>query len=229
MGRSANIKWSDKDERELSRLVKNFNAKVKRLEDKEPLLKDERPKRISKKELKEQIATRQDFNRVVKSHQRFMERGSEAVRITKGGAATTQWQYKEAAIMQRAVTAARRKKRENIKSWQRQESETLFDKPKVDAVKGIGFMDYVKSLEREVASRYDDIKKQMLLENYITGAKKELGPYAAGIEAHVRQMSIDTFVDLVLTSPFLTIDFLYTISDPQERAYDILAQWQAQS
>jgi hypothetical protein len=227
VARNYNIKWSDKDERELKRLVKNFNAKIKRLEDKEPFLKDSRPKRISYKDLKENIATRKDLNRELKSIERFTKRGAEAIRTTKQGVITTEWQFKEASIMQRIVTTKRRKKRENVPSWKQQDSQTLFDKPKPDAVSPKGFDNYLESLRKEVQSTYDQAKKEAYLENYIKSSRDQLGVHAGPIIDLIRSMPLDQFVENSLSNPFLSIEMHYTEAGQQELADRILEEWRS--
>lgn len=226
MARQYDIKWSDKDERELKRYVKNFNAKVARLEKKEPHYKDVRPQRISYKDIKEKVQTRQDLNRELNKIKRFSVKGSEEIRQTAGGVITTKYQFKEAAIMQRTVTTKRREKRAKVESAQVQEREVLYDKPKVGEVSPEGFQKYIKSLEREVLSRFDQQQKEAYLKNYITSCKENLGVYAAPIIDFVSSISLDIFVDQSLSNPLLTIDFTYSDAQTQELADAILEEWQ---
>lgn len=75
MARKPRIRWRKSDEEELKRVVKNFNAKISRLEKKDPKNKNALPQRITQKEVKDMIITRQDFNREIKSLKRFTQRG----------------------------------------------------------------------------------------------------------------------------------------------------------
>lgn len=75
MARKPKIRWRKSDEEELKRVVKNFNAKISRLEKKDPKNKNALPQRITQKELKDMIVTRQDYNREIKSLKRFTKRG----------------------------------------------------------------------------------------------------------------------------------------------------------
>ena len=67
MAKRYRIKWRLQDRKTLARTVKNFNAKITRLEKKHPELKEFLPEKISVKDLKNNIETRQDFNRELKS------------------------------------------------------------------------------------------------------------------------------------------------------------------
>jgi hypothetical protein len=77
MSRKYNIRWRPDDEAELKRVVKNFNAKLTRLANKDPKNAGALPERISAATLKNMIQTRQDLNRELNSLRRFSERGAE--------------------------------------------------------------------------------------------------------------------------------------------------------
>ena len=226
MARQYNIRWSDKDERELKRVVKNFNAKVRRLEAKEPYLTDKRPEKISYKDIRDNVETRQDLNRKLKEIQRFSRRGVEDIRETGSGVITTEWQFKEATIKQRVVTRRRRERRQNVESWRRQETESLFDKPKVDDVSPRGFDQYIKGLEKEIRTNYDKERKELYRDNYITACRNELGVYAEQIVSYVKKVPIETFIEQSLTNPFLDIDFVYTEEEKKNVSDKILEEWQ---
>ena len=77
MSRKYNIRWSEADEAELKRVVKNFNAKLTRLANKDPQNKNALPERVSAAQLRDLIETRQDLNRELNALRRFSERGAE--------------------------------------------------------------------------------------------------------------------------------------------------------
>ena len=208
-------------------MIKNFNAKVTRLTEKEPYLQEARPQKIRSKDIKEKIVTSQDLNRELKKLERFTKRGSEDIKITKSGVITTEWQFKEASIMQRTITRKRREKRKNIESWQRKEAETLFDKPKPDEIKTEkGFQNYFRSMEREIVSSFDDIRKEQYLENYIQALKNNLGSNSENIINYIRSIPMNTFIENSLTNPFLSVDFTYTDASTIEVSQQILSEWQ---
>lgn len=97
MSREYKIKWRDSDLKELNRVVKNFNAKLSRLEKKNPDQAQYLPKfwkngvdengsqiveftdRLTVTQLKELINTRRDFNREINALKRFSRRGAEEI------------------------------------------------------------------------------------------------------------------------------------------------------
>lgn len=98
MSKRYNIRWNESDLRELTKAVKNFNAKITRLE-KNPAYKDViLPERASVKQLKELVTTRRDLQREIKSLKRFTKRGAEKivrVPITQNELYITNWQKTE--------------------------------------------------------------------------------------------------------------------------------------
>lgn len=110
MSKQYNIRWSENDLKELNRSVKNFNAKVKRLETKYKNSDVILPEKVSVKELKEIVTTRRDLQRELKSLQRFTQRGSEEVvkaPNTDNNLNMTKWQRTE--MLRRANTINQRR------------------------------------------------------------------------------------------------------------------------
>ena len=74
MRKQYNIKWNESDGAELRRTVKNFNAKISRLQKKyndDPKKLSALPEKVSVKQIKDLVATRQDLKRELNSLQRF--------------------------------------------------------------------------------------------------------------------------------------------------------------
>ena len=79
MPREYNIKWRETDEQRLQRAVRNYNAKIRRLE-KDPEYGFEKhllPRKASVKEMRGQIQTRKDYNRLIGGLEGFSARGGE--------------------------------------------------------------------------------------------------------------------------------------------------------
>lgn len=74
MSRKSKIRWQESDNKELARVVRNFNAKVERIAKKNPEIKNALPEKASVKQLKELINTRQDLNREINSLKRFTQK-----------------------------------------------------------------------------------------------------------------------------------------------------------
>lgn len=113
MPKHHSIRWKPSDDAELRRVVKNFNAKISRLEKKNPHERAALPERVTVKQLKSLINTRQDLNRELNALRRFSRRGAEEIvtaPYNKYNLKITKWQRSE---MQRraGIINRRRKKR----------------------------------------------------------------------------------------------------------------------
>lgn len=121
MPRQYNIKWREQDEKELRRVVRNFNDKLRRLVKKNPANSNILPQfwnektqeyenRITLDQIKELIATRQDYNRQLNMLKRFSRRGAEQIVETGSdyGAKTTKWQEQEQKRLVQTINRRRK-------------------------------------------------------------------------------------------------------------------------
>ena len=124
MSQQYNIKWRVEDEKELRRVARNFNDKLRRLVKKSPENQNIYPQfynqntqefesRVTIAGLKEVIDTRKDYNRVLNMLKRFSERGAEAIIDAPGneyGTRTTKWQRAESARLAGIVNRKRQER-----------------------------------------------------------------------------------------------------------------------
>ena len=86
------IRWKKADYIKLGQAVSRFNKRIKELEVDEisylPDMKDY-------KELRENILSRKELNRVINSLKAFSREGNEALFVTSSGEELTKWEYKE--------------------------------------------------------------------------------------------------------------------------------------
>lgn len=127
MSKYSTIRWRQSDDAELKRNVKNFNAKISRLEKKYPKLKNVLPERVTVEQMKELIDTRKDFNREMKSLQRFTARtnvirqeddgtftGIVTVPDSKYNLKVTKWQKEEMTRQIGYINKVRKQQAEKI-------------------------------------------------------------------------------------------------------------------
>lgn len=126
MSKFYNIKWRTNDETEARRVLKNFNAKVRREIAKNPSNKSALPQffnektgewenRLTYENFKSMIGTRADFNRELNSLKRFSKRGAEQIVNIPGNyndARTTRWQAQEMTRRSAIINQKREVRRE---------------------------------------------------------------------------------------------------------------------
>lgn len=129
MSKQHKIRWRESDTKELARVVKNYNAKIRRLKNKDPLKykntlpqfydskTDSYTEKLSVGQLKEIINTRQDLNREINALKRFSKRGSEelvTVPDTDYNLQLTKWQKTEMTRRVAVINRRRKKRLEEI-------------------------------------------------------------------------------------------------------------------
>lgn len=99
------VRFDDKLNKEIARVVRNYNAKVRRIE---RLRKDYIPPRTTINFLKSTFTSRPELLRELKKLQSFGKRGAEDIITVKGGATTTRFDYQntkaQLALQKRRLT-----------------------------------------------------------------------------------------------------------------------------
>lgn len=240
MPRQSQIKWRKSDEQELKRLVRNFNAKISRIVKKDPSLAEYMPNRIKVAEVKNNIETRQDFNRELNSMKRFLKRGNEDIVISKGGIKTTKWEKNEVAIQVATINRRRTVKRkalEELEATSRGESLGMTRKqmnsirlnelnPKTfnfDKISKYEWEKYKANVYRQSRPNFQDEADVSLRKNYIRGLYEVFGETdeVKDLINQIESMSIKDFIEQFYKEQEATIDFIY---DPieQSKKLDIL-------
>lgn len=93
------IKWKQGDYVKLGKAVANFNKKINALQNEENKLY--LPENLKYNDLKSNIKTRKELNRIINSLNRFKKEGSEELYITEAGEQMTKWERRELGIQSR--------------------------------------------------------------------------------------------------------------------------------
>lgn len=233
MAKRFNIKWRQKDTDALNKAVRNFNAKVRRLKKNNPSKAHHYPDTLSIKDVRSKIGTRQDFNREVKKIGRFSRRGYEEIVTTDRGLIATKYEIREASIMRRVVNLKRKREAERLGLTMEAGLKTQVKKQSLTPKRGVkqvqqkDFKSYVLSLEKEIASSFDEKMQENYVENYMQGLFNALGEKAFPIFDMIEQLPNDVIVDNSISNPFLTIAFMYDPLEQEDIANAMIEEWQA--
>lgn len=231
MAGKPNIRWSPKDEANLSRTIRNFNAKLRRLKKANPSKAEFYPDTISIKDVRNRVKTRQDFNREVNRISRFSRRGSEQLVTTDAGLTATKYEIREASIMRRVVNLKRKREAERLGLTveaglkTQVEKQSLTPKRDVQKVKQTDFKSYVESLEKEIASTFDEEKREAYIENYYKGLFNTLGEKAFEIMELIQDLPDEVIVNESISNPFLVIEFMYDPLGEDVKADQLYNDW----
>lgn len=121
------IRYDKKLENEINRTIKNFNQKISRLEKQERQLL---PKKISKKELKENVKNRRELRKELNKMRRFSKRGAEKIIKIGSDVEMTVYEYEEIKRRGRTMKSKltkeiNRMKTEKVKIGGREQATTF--------------------------------------------------------------------------------------------------------
>lgn len=227
------IKWRRQDIAELQRVVKNFNAKIARLEKKLGPDVAYLPERASVKRLKAEIETRQDFNRELNRLKRFSNKGAEAPVISRQGLVTTKWEKKEMEINLSTINrqrAALRRKYAKIAPEGSQLLQYDLQPKKIDfqeqTFKSWDF--FKRQTHKFTKSNYQENKVKQYLDNFQEASDRYCQPYNKIINLLAQKAGGRFLFDIYYQDDRLQIDFLYGAINTAEKGGTILdafAEW----
>ena len=235
--RTYNIRWRENDEKELDRLIKNYNQQLYRVGKKYEQDKSVMPDRVRKTELKKQIKTRDDFNKLKKS----LSSIDNAVIHTNRGGYMSVGEYKKWQKMGEKVEKIKAKERERIeklptfragqpigqKKAQMHSIKENSLKPSTYTIKNKTAKEIEKSFE--ALDKYFNKRKlneaqKRYRENYITALKNN-GVYTEKIERLVMSLPLQVFVDTAETDEQANIRYAYTYAEAEQVKEEITNAW----
>ena len=254
MSRKYNIRWSENDSQALSKAVKNFNAKVSRLEKKygdDPSIV--LPERVSVKQMRVLVTTRRDLQRELKSLQTFTQRGSETivdVPITDSNIQMTQWQKSEMSKRAAIINRRRNARRQELEAQELQHGGKSLGYTRGDI--GMGKAEAVqlrpthaftpKMEKRDLKAKWEHFMREsqstywkkrdiLLRENYIKALEENFNPNEVkDIVQHIRDMDLDAFKKQLSSDP-ANFESAYPPDEEQTKAYlsELRAAWMPES
>lgn len=256
MPRRNKIRWRESDAEKLRKAVKNFNARVayvlKTNEHAKTL--DAKPDDLAKgdfyipnkqkyNDVLASIETRKDFNRVIKSLERFNAKTSKPVK-TERSANMSKYLYDEARYKQQALRPIMDEEAKRIAALETKiageptgNTRKMGDIKKHQTrahernVKNLSKRDlpiFFKNLDNLLNAQYRKEQREMMRENYIKGLT--LNGFLdenPEIEEYIRGVDIDTFYDNAITDDTATF---YFYKDPiafEVRKTAIVNTWKA--
>lgn len=235
MSKYHKIRWSEQDTEEINKVVRNFNAKINRLTKKNPEIANVLPEKVSTKQLKELINTRQDLHRELNALKRFSKRGAEkivTVPDTEYDLKVTHWQRTE---MNRRIGIINRRRKTRLEELQNTEmtsrgqslgytrgqlgmgkAEEVALQPMKAFYRTMGNADLKKrwqSILTQSQSDYFTKRDYQVRDNYIQGLKQNYNEDdIKDIIDKIQSMDIQDFLN-IFNQEGGTFEFLYPNSE----------------
>lgn len=178
------INWKRGDYVKLGRAVSDFNKKINSLRNEENKLY--LPDNINYKDIKQDITTRQELNRMINSLRRFQKDDASDLYVTDAGEQITKWERRELGIQ--TGIAKRRLNKElselnepSIGGYSRVQMGSVRAREieaqikhlgKIETTKGSDFRRLKRSIKIQGSSDYEMKKAIVFRENYMNEMKK---------------------------------------------------------
>ena len=243
------IRWRQRDLDELQRTINNFNAKLYRMQKKNPDMSDILPSRLTKTNLKNEIATRQEYNKIIQSLQEFSKRGGEGELPSEDAPIQkTEWEISHQKTRAQLANKRQAEKRDdltkrNVKVGGRdtgvprasmgriRENEGKPVTENLDKKKSTEeFEKAVRNIDAKLNRQLIDKKQLMMRNNYIKG----LADYgflddeetAEKLMQYIMGVSQDTFVNTVVDDEFATFEWYKDKQAFETRLKGIIEAWE---
>lgn len=239
MPKQPNIRWRDKDRKRIAYAVRAFNAKRTRLIKQVPELVDFLPDKQVSKDIQASIHTRAEFNRQLKSLQRFLKPGAEKTISTAGGVKTTVWQKKEASLAVRRINRERAKRAAKadaakgtqgiVTDWNLQPKADFAWANKERTQED--WKSFLEGVKHQSKDTYWAARDELYRKNYGEAVQQVFGQKEKEeIETIMKYLSSEEIVDGMGFSPRLDIHFIYPEDDLNDQSMtelwnDIIDMW----
>ena len=201
------IRYSKKLNNELSRLVKNYNAKIRRLQRSGVDV----PTKASVKEIRTSTRNRADLRRKMKNLGEFTKRGAEKL-ITVKGKTIPQYRYKQInryrSLINRRLNAREEFNKTTRPTYEgREEKYTLYEQ----------FNEETRNIEAQ--------RKMLIDVNYLDMSAPELEDYLLKLESNARTVSLSSwqtnYADMLLESGYVYNLSHQKLHDLREKILDL--------
>lgn len=249
MSRKSKINWRKGDAEKLTKEIERFNAKIYRTRKAHPESIDILPDLIradDKAKMVEELQnkTRSEFNKTLKSMDRFLKRGTEKEIVSATGNRVTRWEKNEVAIKVAQINRERTKERKAIENMdatsqgqnlglKRGEmgSERLNElKPKkfdFNKIKGGKEWEKFKAAIDKLSSpEAKDQRKEDYKTNYLKAMENAYGEHGKEIIEMIKGLPADVVVKTYYKEQEATIDFHYELQEMQLKLDILYNIWQ---
>ena len=220
------MKWRKEDIQEFAKLRKNFNAKINRLSMK---YGDEILPFLPQKLAKEDIITRDDFNKIKKYGKMFTERGSDK-KVKFGSVEVPKYFRDQTKYMEKSVNARLRWEKAQFTEKKGTKSKSHEAKyTPIQTKSEHSLYDLLKNrdrLESKFTSKQLQKMDEQYKENYINTLKDKLGSLADPIIELIKDLDADLFASTIYQDYEISIDFLYDFVDAVLKAQSVYNEWE---
>ena len=223
MANSSVAKWRKSDEVKLKKLVKNFNAKIRRIEKNRPEIAPLQPSKENLKALRETLKgmSRVDINYQFKKMENYLKRGAELPYTTKQGVNTTVWEKKE---VDRAIRTINARNKALIQKYEPSTTKGTMGtiernnlqprKNRINTIQPKDYNKYVSNLFKQVMQS-ETGRNERYKVNFLKAIENIMGENSKLYQV-VKNIDSALLTKYYYTEPLLQLTFVYDPKDAEE-------------
>ena len=240
MSKQSNIRWRRSDYSKLSWSIRKFNEKITDIEWNNPDIAGMQPEKLDYQKVKSEIKTRQDLNRFINKHNRYLREGAENVVKSSRGAVATVWDVGEFIISQRAENLRRTNKRKKLEQQdvtiagkstgvkraemgKIKETAVKHSKKKFDNMSQKEWEKAFSLFDKKMRADFRDEQIERYKDNYIKGLRN--AGFSKELQDLVEKIPADKLIEVADTDETATIDFIYDPAEHQVRNDTMIELW----
>lgn len=222
------IRWKRSDYVKLGKAVANFNKRIRELDPNElkylPSMKDY-------KEIKNEILSRKELNRIINALRRFDITGMEAKVTLPSGQQLTKWEYKEIRLARNRAIKLREKQKQDILEHNKfvgmgnekisQYNMSIDYMKRLETMRGYDFKQAKALIEHLGTNQYDLYRAEVYRENFMNSLE-EMSTYDNYDLLKAKLESIDNplkFYEFISKSETLKDLFQYYKDNATSKTY----------
>lgn len=222
---TSNIRWRNSDIKKITNVVRQFNAKRTRIINSNPSAQNYLPQKVNVTELRANIQTRKDFNRIIKSLSRFKQKGSETPVENSNGLVLTKYELNELRIKVRSINIRRAYQRKladvsiykgntgTIAETNLQPKKFNFDKLNHNT-----WTKFNQNVEKQLQTNYFNDRAYEYKQNYIKALYTMFNSEADYAVELVNKIDGNVLAQAYYDNTILQLDFIY---DPLELQFKL--------
>lgn len=225
---SSVINWKKGDYIKLGKAVSKFNQKIRQLDPNELKYL---PSMINYKEIKEEILSRKELNRIVNALRRFDIAGMEVKVTLPSGQELTKWEYRELKLARNRAIKFREKQKQEVLSGNKfvgmgsekvsQYNMSIDYMKRLETMKGYNFKEASNLIRHIGSNQYDLWKAEVYRDNFMKSLE-EMSIYDGYDLLKSKLESIDnpiSFFKFIQRSETLKDLFQYYKDSPTSKTY----------
>jgi len=201
-------------ETELKRVLKNFNAKIARLE--QQGVKTSLPSRAGLREITDRPS--KDIRKEIDRLKRFTKKGAESA-VDFNGFQITKFERQDIGNQLRSVNLKRsiRRKKGDFENTNKKVTPKFRSKNEIKK--------FQASLKREGSSNFEEIRAELYKENYIKALENVFGSPADDLISLIEGTDSEMLVDEGLKNDLLSLTFTYDPVEAERKLKSIESEW----